>query len=169
SSYKSLQEQLNNLLTQSGGTDGAILKYTKQITTDAVNQYSAQYMQNMTSDLGYEWYRYQGKNIDTSRPFCFAMTEREYFHITEVQDLLAAKDLYYTEDGEKKRVRIYKRTGLPYGMIEDTDESNFFVRRGGYNCGHQIFPVAESRVPQEHKERVYSTPAYRMWKGVRLS
>jgi hypothetical protein len=166
-SYKSLTDQLNESLSQTG-TKGLLQRYTGGVVVDAVNQYSAQYMQNLTSDLGYEWYRYQGRDIDTTRHFCDAMTDREYFHISEVPDLLKAKDLYYVDkDGKEKKVEIYDRTGLPQGMIEGTDVSNFFVRRGGYNCGHQIFPVAESRVPQEHKDRVFASAAYKQWASLR--
>jgi len=46
-------------------------------------------------------------------------------------------------------------------MIPDTNAENFFVRRGGYNCGHQIFPVIERLVPKDIQDRVKATAAYK--------
>lgn len=162
-SYASLADQLREMISTTE-TPGILERHVKQIATDAVNQYSAQYMQTVSDDLGYEWFRYQGKDIATTRPFCDAMTDLKFFHISQVPDLLQAKGLYYMRDGVKTKVKINETTGLPAGMIPGTDAQNFFVRRGGYNCGHQIFPSVESRVPAEIKEFVFATPAYRAWK-----
>lgn len=164
-SYKSLQNQLLESLTDTQKSSGLVTRYAKQITTDSLNQFSAQYTQAVSSDLGFEWYAYQGSDIVTTRPFCDAMTDFRYFHISEVPRLLKAEDLYYMKDGERTKVPIYPKTGLPHGLMEGTNVTNFFVRRGGYNCGHQIRPVSERLVPIEIKDRVFNTPAYQRWKG----
>jgi len=161
--YSDLANQLREYILTTE-TPGVLERYVKQIATDSVNQYSAQYMNTISGDLGYEWFRYQGKDILTTRPFCDAMTDRKFFHISEVPDLLEAKDLYYSSEEGQKPVPIYEKTGLPNGMIPDTNAENFFVRRGGYNCGHQAFPLIERLVPSEVKERVYATAAYKRWK-----
>jgi hypothetical protein len=49
--------------------------------------------------------------------------------------------------------KIYDATGLPMGMIDGTNPENFFVNRGGYNCGHELIPVSEVSVPKEVRER----------------
>lgn len=162
-SYSALTDQLRESLLNTE-TDGALLKYTKQITTDALHQYSAQYTQTVSSDLGFEWFAYQGSDIKTTRPFCDAMTDFRYFHITEIPALLAAKDLYYIKDGVKTKVPIYDKTGLPQGMIPGTNPANFQINRGGYNCGHQIRPVSQSIVPTAIKEKVFATPEYQAFK-----
>jgi hypothetical protein len=164
-SYRSLEAQLRESLTDTQKSDGSLTKYTKQITTDSINQYNAQYTQIVSSDLGFEWFAYQGSDIMTTRPFCDAMTDFRYFHISEVPRLLKAEDLYYVKDGKRTKVPIYDKTGLPHGMIDGTNPENFFVRRGGYNCGHQIRPVSEALVPQDIKERVFLTSAYKRWKA----
>jgi len=160
--YSDLAAQLREYILTTE-TPGVLEKYVGQITTDAVNQYSRQYMNTISGDLGYEWFRYQGKDILTTRPFCDAMTDRKFFHVTEVPDLLAAKDLYYSDNitGETKKVPIYEKTGLPNGLIPDTNAENFFVRAGGYRCGHQIFPVIERIVPKDIQDRVKATAAYK--------
>lgn len=162
-SYSDLNDQLRESLVNTK-TDGVLLKYTKQITTDAINQYSAQYTQTVSNDLGFEWFAYQGSDIKTTRPFCDAMTDFRYFHITEIPDLLAAKDLYYMKDGKKTKVPIYEKTGLPHGMIPGTNPANFQINRGGYNCGHQIRPVSAALVPADIKEKVFASAAYKAFK-----
>lgn len=162
-SYKKLEQQLRDSIMNNRTGEGILEKYTKQITTDSLNQYSAQYTQSVSEDLGAEWFQYQGSDIKTTRCFCDAMTDQPYFHISEVPRLLRAEDLYC--DNGKKKVAIYDKTKLPMGMIAGTDASNFFVRRGGYNCGHQIRPVLrEASVPLDVRNRVYQTAEYKLWK-----
>lgn len=162
-SYASLADQLRQHLT-STNTPGALEKYAKQITTDALNQYNAQYTQTVSSDLGYEWFKYDNTDIETTRPFCDAMTDIKYFHISQVPALLRAEGLtYVNKKGDRVPVPIYRTTGLPHGMIAGTDASNFFVRRGGYNCGHQIRPVLGAIVPDDIKAKVMATPEYIRW------
>lgn len=163
-SYKALQNQLLETLTDTNRSSELLTRYSKQITTDTIQQYNATYTHIVSGDIGFEWYAYQGTDIATTRPFCDAMTDRRYFHISEVPDLLEAKDLYYTKDGKRTKVPIYAKTGLPQGMIEGTNPENFFIRRGGYNCGHQIRPVSEQRVPLDIRDRVYNSVAYQNWK-----
>jgi len=77
--------------------------------------------------------------------------------------------LYYsTDDGGKKKVEIYDKTGLPQGMIPGTNPENFFIRAGGYNCQHSIRPVSETLVkssaPDEYN-RIINSAVYKRWKG----
>lgn len=163
-SYKKLTAQLRDGLLNTE-QKGYLDRYAKQVTIDSLNQYSAQYNNVVASDLGYTWYKYDNTDIDTTRPFCDAMTDSPYFHVSEIPRLLRAEDLYYYKDGVKTKVPLYGKTGLPHGMIPGTDASNFFVNRGGYNCGHQVRPVNERQVPDEVVARVTATPAYKAWKS----
>jgi hypothetical protein len=162
--YSDLAAQLREYILTTE-TPGVLERYVKQIATDSVNQYSAQYMNTISGDLGYEWFRYQGKDILTTRPFCDALSDRKFFHVSEVPSLLKAEDLYYSSDEGQKKVPIYEKTELPHGMIPDTNAENFFIRRGGYNCGHQIMPVIERLVPKDIQERVKATAAYKKFHG----
>lgn len=164
-SYKALNAQLLESLTDTQKSDGLLTRYSKQITNDSIQQYNRQYTQQVAAGLGMDWYAYQGSDIRTTRPFCDAMTDLRYFHVSEVPRLLRAEDLYYLKDGKKTKVPIYERTGLPAGLIEGTNAENFFVRAGGYNCGHAIRPVPERNVPLEVRDRVYNTTAYQRWKS----
>lgn len=165
-SYKQLESQLRESLTDTKQSEGILSRYTRQVTTDAINQYSAQYTKAVSDSLSFEWFAYQGSDIVTTRPFCDAMTDRRYFHITEVPSLLKATDLYYVnkKTGKKELVPIYSKTGLPAGMYPNENADNFFILRGGYNCGHQIRPVSEDQVPLDIVERVKATVAYKNFK-----
>lgn len=167
-SYGKLRNQLNEYLTRAGGSAGALESYLGQITTDAINQYSATYMNTVSADLGYEWFRYQGRDITTTRPFCDAMTDQPFFHVSQIPALLKAQGLKYTDKktGQPKQVPLYAKTGLPNGMYPNTTPDTFFVYRGGYNCGHQIFPVQESIVPAAIVAQVKATPEYQGFKGL---
>jgi hypothetical protein len=167
-SYKQLNAQLLESLTDTDKSDGLLTRYSKQITTDSLNSYTRQYNQVVASGIGFEWFAYRGTEIQTSREFCQAMVEnRRYFHISEVPALLRAEGLEFKDnkDGKVKKVRINPRTNLPYGFIEGTTPENFFVNAGGHGCGHQISGVPERNVPIETRDRVYNTPAYQRWKS----
>lgn len=164
--YKDLLGQLRESLTDTQKSDGLLTRYAKQITTDSINQYSANYTQIVSSDLGYEWYAYQGTDIKTTRPWCDSMTDRRYFHVSELPSLLRADNMYYEKNGQRLKVPIYAKTGLPNGMIDGTNPENIFVRRGGYNCGHQIRPVSASLVKLQNNElynQVIASPQYNAW------
>lgn len=171
-SYAQMAEQLREKILNTT-TDGALLKYAKQITVDSLHQYSAQYTQTVSGDLGFEWYAWQGYEIMTSRPFCQAMVENNrYFHISQVPNLLKGLDaqgatLRYEDNktGEEKSVGLYDKTDLPHGFIPGTNVANFFINRGGYGCGHQARPVSERIVPVATREIVYATADYKRWKG----
>lgn len=164
-SYRALTDQLRESLTDTD-TPGLLSKYAKTTTVDSLNTYSAQYSQVVSSDLGFQWYKYSNSDIETTRPFCDAMTDQPYFHVSEIPALLRAEGLtYVNKEGQRVSVPIYQRTGLPHGMKAGTDASNFLINRGGWNCGHQCRPVSEGLVPADIVERVKSSPGYLRWKS----
>jgi len=172
-SYADLTEQLREKILDAK-TEGVLSKYAKQITVDSIQQYNRTYTNTVSSDLGFEWYSYQGTEIMTSRPFCQAMVEsNRYFHVSQIPNLLKGLDaqgnrLKYTDNKteEVKPVLLYDKTNLPYGFIPGTNESNFLINAGGYLCGHNPRPVSERIVPLDVRESVYSADAYKRWKGL---
>jgi hypothetical protein len=147
-SYTQLSKELDNYIngyeSEAGKIDGQMTKYTKQITTDAINQYTATINEITSSDLGWNWYKYVGSNIKTSRTFCIALTKKKYYHRSELPQIIKGNFAEFKElKGE-----IYDKTKLPQGMYDDTNISNFPTYRGGYNCGHQAYPIPNSSVPQ---------------------
>lgn len=145
-SYFDFQEQIRNHIISDKQGDGSLERYTKQITTDAINQYSAQYNQAIAADLKFNWGRYVGSNITTSRQFCILLTAKDYVHRSELHDIIKGEI-----DGQK--CKLSKTTGLPLGMIPDTTVDNFKIRRGGYNCRHQFFWVPDNVVPMNIRRK----------------
>lgn len=153
-SYKALSEQLRQSLTNTPESKGILDRYVKTIANDSIQQFNRQYTHIVASDLGYTWFRYMNSDIDTTRCFCDAMTDKNYFHISEVPEMLKGLGC-----------DIYKKTGLPYGMINGTNPENFFIRAGGWNCRHSIHPVSERQVPGSIREDVFATTEYKAWKS----
>ncbi len=144
SSYTQTMKQLREyLLTNESGV-GAFERYTKQITTDALNQYSAQYTNAVTNDLGLKWFMYTGALVENSRIFCQALIKKKYIHVSELPNIILGKFKEY-DDMEGL---INPKTKLPVGMISGTNAANFHVYRGGYQCGHQLIPVDALVVPE---------------------
>lgn len=142
--YARFQDQLrNHILTNETG-EGSMERYTKQITTDAINQYNAQYHDAIAQDLNFNWGRYIGSNINTSREFCVYLTKKQWVKRSELPEILKGNI-----DGHQ--CKLGKTTKLPIGMIPGTTVDNFKILRGGYNCGHQFFWVPDSAVPENIK------------------
>lgn len=148
--FTDLTKGLREFLLDTKTGEGQLVKHVKQITTDALNQYARTNLETITNDLGLEWFSYVGAIIDTSRPFCVAMHEKKYFHKSEIPKLLKG-------DFEEFDGTIDKKTGLPSGMIEGTNENNFLINLGGWNCNHQAIPVNELAVPASVKKSFAGT------------
>jgi hypothetical protein len=155
-SYKDLQTELEDHILDNYKGEGSLTKYTRQITTDAINQFNAQYHETIAADLQFNWGRYVGSLITTSREFCIYLTKKDYFHRAELPEILKGNI-----DGHQ--CKLSKTTGIPYGMIPGTNAANFKIRRGGYLCGHQVFWIPDSAVPADIKMRYFKnvklTPA----------
>ncbi len=99
-------------------------RYIKQTTNDAVMTFNSEYIQTISEDLGVEYYLYAGTLIEDSRPFCEARSGR-YFTKEEVQKWASLKNWQ--------------------GRMAGTNSSTIFTYRGGYNCRHQLWPVAKEQ------------------------
>lgn len=146
-SFKDLSKQLSDYMNDSKYGDGALKKYATTYSTTAVYQYSAQYNQLATNDLGFEWFIYDGGKQKSSRPFCVNMVKARsgcmrYIHKSQIAELL--KGHICTGD-----VHINDKTGLPDGFIEGTTVDNFQTYRGGWNCRHKMIGVPSAIVPKE--------------------
>lgn len=144
--YSDLVGEVSEFLSNTDKSPGALSRYAKTYTTTALNQFAGQTNKLILEDSGAEWFRYTGSDIETTREFCDLMTDKDYFHKSEIPELLKGHI-----DG--KKCEIYDKTGLPKGMIEGTNKDNFFVNRGGWNCGHQIVPVLSFTVPKNLRDK----------------
>jgi len=140
-SYASMQNQLRDYVINNEKGDGSLLKYTNQITTDAISQYNSQYIDAIAQDLNFNWYRYVGSLLTTSREFCVYLTKKDFIHKSELPEIIKGHI-----DGHD--CKLSKTTGLPLGMKPGTNADNFKILRGGYECKHHLFPVSDSAVPE---------------------
>ena len=122
---------------------GYIQKNVKQIATDSINQYSANYTEAISDDLDFEYFIYSGANKTTSRCFCLER-EGKYFHKKEIE--------YWGETASLwNNCKTKKHKGG--GRIQGTNKKTIFTYRGGYQCNHLIMPVSEVVVPKDVIER----------------
>jgi hypothetical protein len=106
-------------------TEKAFLnRYIKQVTNDSVMTFNAEYIQTIAEDLDVEYYLYQGTLIEDSRPFCVSRAGR-----------------YFTTE----QVRDWGDLGKWDGKNTNTNRTTIFIYRGGYNCRHQLWPVAKEQ------------------------
>ena len=98
------------------------------------------------SDLGYQWFSFQGANLTDSRPLCIAMKKRRFFHIYEIDELING-----IVDGEQIPIT---NNGLPEGLFPCTNTQNYLHLLNGRSCGHTFGYVHYKRVPEELRNRV---------------
>jgi hypothetical protein len=145
STFTQFNNSLRELVLDTDSGQGLLVRYTKQISTDAINQYSANYTQAAVSDLGLEWFQYTGTLIETSRCFCEALVKKRYVHKSELPKIVKGDFKEFKEAD----CELNQNTGLPQGMVAGTTASNFPIYRGGYNCGHQLIAVSKASVPKD--------------------
>jgi len=103
------------------GVDGALVRYSKQVTTDTLNTFSRAYTEGVAEGLGLEHYYYSGTEIKTTRDFCDKRIGK-YFTKAEVEAWASQK-----------------WAGKKAGTNKDT----IYKYLGGYNCRHKLLPVTE--------------------------
>lgn len=151
SKFADLQDELRAHLKGKEGGQGAFARYATTYATTALSQFTGQQNKLLSEGLDTEWYMYTGSNKETTREFCQHLTAKKYIHKSEIPTILTGKIEY---DGEVHECAIYEKTGLPYGMIEGTTPENFQCNCGGWNCRHQLVPVADAVVPQQIRDRI---------------
>ena len=140
-SFQNLTENLRGQILGSPEKLGTLERYTKQITTDSLNQFNANYNGTVAQDLGLEFYYYSGSIKDTSRQYCIdRVTEGRYFHKKEVEQTS-------TEQWS--------------GKIPGTNPSNILIYRGGYNCRHQWLAVSSLSTPKSVRDRAEQKGFYK--------
>lgn len=133
-----MEEDLRTHILGDNKRLGSLERYTSQITRDALNQYSANYSEAISMDLGLEWYFYSGGVIDDTRDYC-KKRNGKYFHKKEVEDVPADWS----------------------GRIPGTNASTIFIYRGGYSCRHIYLGVDIESVPRSVIRRNISNGNYR--------
>lgn len=129
-SYNDLLKQLRTFITGNDEVDGKLMRYSKQITTDSLFNYSRAFQESVSQNTGLEWVQYVGGAVKDSRNFCRSRMGG-----------------YYKKDDVEKWAKQNWA-----GKREGTTSSTIFIYAGGYNCRHQIIYVSEAAVPNTNKD-----------------
>lgn len=108
--------------------EGKLYRYAKQMAYDTFAVADRGYTNNISLDLGIEWYVYRGGLVEDSRDFCIERNDK-YFH--------------------REEVKAWGKLGNWDGKIPSTDEKTIFIYAGGYRCNHNILPTSIALVPKE--------------------
>jgi len=148
--FTDMTGELENFIIGTDEVDGKLVSYSKQIVNDALSQYAGNYNQLITDDLDLEWFGYVGGLVRDSRPLCTELIHnKKYIHKSELKKISQGIINGQTKDENDKS---YKN-----GMIPGTDENNFMINRGGFNCGHQLIPISNEFVPKNIRDNFEET------------
>jgi len=130
---------------------GALERYTKQVNSDTLSVYTANYTQAVNQSLDLEFYIYLGNHMPKTRCFCDARYGH-YFHKYEIESW---------GNGDTGNA-VSEDCGYPWkGMIQGTNSSTIYLFRGGWNCQHQLVPTMVTRVPKDVVERAINMGYYK--------
>jgi hypothetical protein len=126
------RSELRKLLTQFiEGTDkqkAYLERYITQTTNDSIMVFNREYIQAISDDLNFEFYRYKGTIIEDTRPFCKSRSGKVF---------------------TKEEVKKWADLGDWDGRMSGTNQSTIFSYAGGYNCRHTLYPISEARYRKE--------------------
>jgi uncharacterized protein YoaH (UPF0181 family) len=141
STGENFQQVIRNIRNNIEGTPefaGRMERYAKQNAYDFYSISNAQYIRQVSEDYGFEFYEYIGVDVKGTRSFC-SERNNKIFHKREIENWANIK-----WEGKQR----------------GTNETTIFAYRGGYNCGHQIIPVATEDVPEDVLNRAIAAGFY---------
>lgn len=148
--WDDMRASINTFLAGADGGTGALTRYTTTITNDSLNTFARTYENTIANREGIEWFEYNGREQTNTREFCRHLDDKRWFHESEIAGFLKGQVGEIT-------VPLYKKTGKPYGMKQETTEKNFVQLAGGWNCGHHASPVPTEMVPKSVRDRFKTT------------
>lgn len=124
--YSDMLKQVRQFIIGNADREGHLLRYSKQISMDALFNYSRALQESIATKSGLQFAIYSGGVIRDSRDFCRQRTGN-FYHKKEIESWA-------------KLEWAGKRAG--------TTASTIFIYAGGYNCSHSIIYVSEAVVPK---------------------
>lgn len=123
-----LRQILTKFIQGSDEEKAYLERYIKQTTNDSIMVFNREYIQAISDDLNFGFYRYKGTVIEDTRPFCQTRSGKVY---------------------TKEEVKKWADLGGWQGMMAGTTQSTIFSYCGGYNCRHTLYPISEARYRKE--------------------
>ena len=138
-SLKELNDSTRTILKGQPEKEGAFVQAAKPMAETSATLYERSATSKIAEELGIEIYFYQGRNIDSTRPFCKARAGHAW-HISEIQA--------WADDEWA-------------GKIDGTDKQTIFVYLGGWfgdkkACRHALLPISGADAPAEDLARMRS-------------
>jgi hypothetical protein len=136
---KDLNESTRNIIKGTEEAPGAVVDAAKPMAETSATLYERSATSKVADQLGIEIYFYQGRNIDTTRPFC----KERAGHAWHKKEIEAWADLDWA------------------GKVDGKDKQTIFVYLGGWfskrkSCRHVLIPVSGADVPKADIERMVS-------------
>ena len=136
---KEVIDSVTNFVTGTPELDGKLVKYVKQVSSDAFAVVDRQTSKYLAEQLGLDdWWLYAGGTVKDSRVFCIER-HGHYYHRLEVESWV----------------------GLTWQGKAPVNEGTIFALLGGYNCQHIAMPVSIGIVPQEDIDRNIANGNYK--------
>lgn len=104
--------------------------YIGQISRDSLYQFDGTVNNIVLDEYGLDAIRYTGTTVTDTRGQCKKWEEMENIAVSDLASEIAWAKRSGSYGGRQKS-----------GMIPQTNERNFTVYRGGYNCRHRAFPT----------------------------
>lgn len=139
-SFESASERITQTIQKK---ELGLSRWAGQISRDALSQQDGLINNELRIEFGLDWITYAGTMKDTTRPFCYHMlTEAKQIPYEDLAPILNE----FIPNGvpsetSTNKTPTGKEKAKGSGMIPGTDESNFTIRRGGYNCRHIVIPT----------------------------
>lgn len=146
-SFADMVDTVKKSIVTDGNNPGALKSHAKTVVVDTIANNSRAYENAIAGHIGLEWGMYVGGNIKSTRPTCLACTKRRYWHKSEIPLILNGSYPEFALFNGK----INEDTGLPYGMPDYENASNFTTLLGGYGCRHRWIWVSAEIVPIGYK------------------
>ncbi len=100
------------------------LRYLETAARDGLNGYYGTQVSVIAEKYGYDSIMYVGSIKESTRPICRHI-------INAMGGVIEKKEL-------PELIKKYKGTS---GFMPDTNVNNFLIKRGGYGCMHQAYPI----------------------------
>lgn len=143
SGYRETLQSIRTFIEGNDEIDGALLRYSKQVSHDAFAIADRSYTSIASEEIGAEWFKYSGDEIETTRPFC-AERDNQFFYYKEIEAWGA---------GERTIGMSWPKSGTWAGRIPETNSATIYSYCAGYNCRHSIMPVSLFAVPLDVIQR----------------
>ncbi|CAH1002684.1 hypothetical protein LEM8419_03556 [Neolewinella maritima] len=130
---KTVQANLRDELVTQAGSSSRLLRYTRQITQDAISQFDGAINDRIRDDLELDGMYYVGSLIKTSRDNCEELVRGS----GRFADLAIKPGLFRVKDIPKIVDRAKGRSGWNEACTAET----FAQFRGGYGCRHETYYV----------------------------